>query len=43
MGILWVAAIVGAPRHDSADTIRRAVNLGVCVKMITGTGPFSLV
>ncbi|TVU48165.1 hypothetical protein EJB05_07791, partial [Eragrostis curvula] len=24
------------PRHDSADTIRRALNLGVCVKMITG-------
>ncbi|KNA22669.1 hypothetical protein SOVF_032250 [Spinacia oleracea] len=24
------------PRHDSADTIRRALNLGVSVKMITG-------
>ncbi|XP_066164474.1 ATPase 10, plasma membrane-type isoform X1 [Oryza sativa Japonica Group] len=24
------------PRHDSADTIRRALDLGVCVKMITG-------
>ncbi|KAK6912371.1 hypothetical protein RJ641_021972, partial [Dillenia turbinata] len=24
------------PRHDSADTIRRALNLGVNVKMITG-------
>ncbi|CAI0419357.1 unnamed protein product [Linum tenue] len=24
------------PRHDSADTVRRALNLGVCVKMITG-------
>lgn len=24
------------PRHDSAETIRRALNLGVCVKMITG-------
>uniref|UniRef100_A0A1D1XXC7 Plasma membrane ATPase n=1 Tax=Anthurium amnicola TaxID=1678845 RepID=A0A1D1XXC7_9ARAE len=24
------------PRHDSAETIRRAFNLGVCVKMITG-------
>nr|CAN62932.1 hypothetical protein VITISV_023447 [Vitis vinifera] len=23
------------PRHDSAETIRRALNLGVCVKMIT--------
>lgn len=25
------------PRHDSAETIRRALNLGVNVKMITGT------
>ncbi|KAM0884169.1 hypothetical protein ACQ4PT_031171 [Festuca glaucescens] len=24
------------PRHDSADTIRKALDLGVCVKMITG-------
>lgn len=24
------------PRHDSAETIRRALNLGVAVKMITG-------
>lgn len=24
------------PRHDSAETIRRALNLGVNVKMITG-------
>ncbi|KAK9757148.1 hypothetical protein RND81_01G143700 [Saponaria officinalis] len=24
------------PRHDSAETIRRALHLGVCVKMITG-------
>ncbi|KAJ0968513.1 hypothetical protein J5N97_025430 [Dioscorea zingiberensis] len=24
------------PRHDSAETIGRALNLGVCVKMITG-------
>lgn len=24
------------PRHDSAETIRRALYLGVCVKMITG-------
>ncbi|GAU13729.1 hypothetical protein TSUD_348330 [Trifolium subterraneum] len=24
------------PRHDSAETILRALNLGVCVKMITG-------
>ncbi len=26
------------PRHDSAETIRRALYLGVNVKMITGTG-----
>lgn len=25
------------PRHDSAETIRQALNLGVNVKMITGT------
>lgn len=25
------------PRHDSAETIRRALELGVSVKMITGT------
>jgi len=24
------------PRHDSAETIRKALNLGVNVKMITG-------
>lgn len=24
------------PRHDSAETIRKALDLGVCVKMITG-------
>jgi len=24
------------PRHDSAETIRRALDLGVSVKMITG-------
>ena len=24
------------PRHDSAETIRQALNLGVNVKMITG-------
>jgi magnesium-transporting ATPase (P-type) len=24
------------PRHDSADTILRALDLGICVKMITG-------
>lgn len=27
------------PRHDSAETIRRALNLGVNVKMITGMCP----
>lgn len=30
------------PRHDSAETIRRALNLGVNVKMITGNSNFSL-
>lgn len=33
------------PRHDSAETIRRALHLGVNVKMITGTysnSPFYL-
>lgn len=29
------------PRHDSAETIRRALNLGVNVKMITGRLQFS--
>lgn len=28
------------PRHDSAETIRRALNLGVNVKMITGLSYF---
>ena len=28
------------PRHDSAETIRRALNLGVSVKMITGMDSF---
>lgn len=28
------------PRHDSAETIRRALNLGVSVKMITGEKHF---
>uniref|UniRef100_A0ACD5XH68 Uncharacterized protein n=1 Tax=Avena sativa TaxID=4498 RepID=A0ACD5XH68_AVESA len=28
--------LLDPPRHDSADTIRRALDLGVCVKMITG-------
>lgn len=30
------------PRHDSAETIRRALNLGVNVKMITGESMFWL-
>lgn len=30
------------PRHDSAETIKRALNLGVNVKMITGTSPSML-
>lgn len=29
------------PRHDSAETIRRALNLGVNVKMITGASLFT--
>lgn len=29
------------PRHDSAETIRRALNLGVNVKMITGGFSFA--
>lgn len=29
-------SLFGPPRHDSAETIRRALNLGVNVKMITG-------
>ncbi|KAM0831688.1 hypothetical protein ACQ4PT_065389 [Festuca glaucescens] len=28
--------LLDPPRHDSADTIRKALDLGVCVKMITG-------
>ncbi|XP_044376678.1 ATPase 10, plasma membrane-type [Triticum aestivum] len=31
-----VLPLFDPPRHDSADTIRRALDLGVCVKMITG-------
>lgn len=31
------------PRHDSAETIRRALNLGVNVKMITGLSYFNSV
>lgn len=30
------------PRHDSAETIRRALNLGVNVKMITGASSLCL-
>lgn len=30
------------PRHDSAETIRRALNLGVNVKMITGKNSLQL-
>lgn len=30
------------PRHDSAETIRRALNLGVNVKMITGGSTLKL-
>lgn len=39
-GGLWqfvgLMPLFDPPRHDSADTIRRALNLGVNVKMITG-------
>ena len=31
------------PRHDSAETIRRALHLGVNVKMITGWSCFILI
>jgi magnesium-transporting ATPase (P-type) len=30
------------PRHDSAETIRRALDLGVSVKMITGASFYAL-
>ncbi|KAK9698400.1 hypothetical protein RND81_08G101500 [Saponaria officinalis] len=33
---LGLMALFDPPRHDSADTIRRALDLGVNVKMITG-------
>jgi H+-transporting ATPase len=29
-------SVFDPPRHDSAETIRRALHLGVNVKMITG-------
>jgi H+-transporting ATPase len=39
-GGLWqfigLLPLFDPPRHDSAETIRRALNLGVNVKMITG-------
>ncbi|KAL2933035.1 ATPase 10 plasma membrane-type [Bienertia sinuspersici] len=39
-GVPWtfcgLLPLFDPPRHDSAETIRRALNLGVCVKMITG-------
>lgn len=34
--LLGVLPLFDPPRHDSAETIRRALNLGVNVKMITG-------
>lgn len=34
---LGLMPLFDPPRHDSAETIRRALNLGVSVKMITGT------
>lgn len=36
-------ALFDPPRHDSAETIRRALNLGVCVKMITGPCRFLVI
>lgn len=33
---LGLLPLFDPPRHDSAETIRRALNLGVSVKMITG-------
>jgi magnesium-transporting ATPase (P-type) len=30
------------PRHDSAETIRRALDLGVSVKIITGASFYAL-
>ena len=34
--LVGLLALFDPPRHDSAETIRRALNLGVNVKMITG-------
>lgn len=36
-----VMPLFDPPRHDSAETIRRALNLGVNVKMITGVSPLN--
>lgn len=40
LGAPWefvgLLSLFDPPRHDSAETIRRALNLGVNVKMITG-------
>lgn len=33
---IGIVPLFDPPRHDSAETIRRALNLGVNVKMITG-------
>lgn len=33
---IGIMPLFDPPRHDSAETIRRALNLGVNVKMITG-------
>lgn len=33
---IGILPLFDPPRHDSAETIRRALNLGVNVKMITG-------
>ncbi|KAK0581144.1 hypothetical protein LWI29_010469 [Acer saccharum] len=33
---IGLSRLFDRPRHDSAEMIRRALDLGVCVKMITG-------
>jgi cation transport ATPase len=35
--LLGILPLFDPPRHDSGETIRRALDLGVSVKMITGT------
>lgn len=40
---LGLLPLFDPPRHDSAETIRRALNLGVNVKMITGICPLQCI